>query len=66
LDLPEALLGFYRGEGANGLTLVFNLGASMEIFSADGRDAAFDLGAMRFPQAWEIGPGCGLVLLGAP
>jgi len=48
LDLPTSLLGFTRGEGAEGFTLIFNLGEAEETFSWPGAapHVAFDLGAM--------------------
>jgi alpha-glucosidase len=63
-DLAPPLLGFCRGDGADALTFVFNLGTKPAEFPADARAASFDLGAVRGVRAWSIGVGCGLVLAG--
>jgi hypothetical protein len=41
---------------------VFNLSTTAAFFAATNADAAFDLGAVRVADGWDIGPGCGLVL----
>ena len=61
-DLPGTLLGFRRFQGDAAITFVFNLSTTAAFFAATNADAAFDLGAVRVADGWDIGPGCGLVL----
>ena len=67
LDVPPPLLGFERSEGADGFTLIFNLGEADETLAWPGAapHLAFDLGA-----AWQSGDlmlpvGTGAVIRGS-
>jgi alpha-glucosidase len=64
LAAPDPLLVFTRGTGADGFTLVFNLGTKAA--SLQGRDqaVAFELGATRSPHGWDVPPACGIILHG--
>jgi alpha-glucosidase len=66
VDLPSPLLGFTRGEGAEGFTLIFNLGEADETLAWPGAapSIAFDLGAVWAPGALSLPVGAGALLVG--
>ena len=65
LPLAAPLLAFTRGEGADGFTLIFNLGEARAHAEMPGRAVAFDLGAVPSGHGWDVPAGCGIVLKGA-
>jgi alpha-glucosidase len=63
LPAPAPLLVFTRGVGAEGFTLVFNLGVEPAHW-AGGLDAVYVMGATRTLDGWDVPLGCGVILNG--
>jgi len=65
-DLPAPLLGFNRGEGAEGFTLIFNLGEADETLPWPGakQTSAFDLGSTSDTTGLRLPVACAAVLRG--